>query len=467
MDRKLSLDVIDRILTYISDLPTLSSTIQVSKPIYHVFKHRPASIVSAVSLNEIGPALPQAMKLLHITTIDIIERNLMLTERRLPDDNDVPKYPKNRDKGAILTVNARVVRAFEDFFSQRCKDRTSSTSKLSEIESHRFHRAMYRLWLYQYLFGDDWRSCIENDDDQEMELVRGRQEYFLKHIPPAERKEFAAIYRFMQATSEWVCKMLLDIELLPQFVVSAEPEVLLACIQEHDQGQLDGTGYWGEDFEQAEPTEREFVLSPLLQFGSDTEGQDNVDKKTIYKSILDEVIGENDTCTHCGSICGLDLWNESNWSLLSGHICPAEIPNLFPGHILRNVLESSAIRGKFRSMPFDYPVFMNAMFDECEDQADGWSKQDWLCEQCIRSFLTDHLCSWWLHRKAERQSSNVSSLSLDPHKLMPFAFLGGMVGLAGLKPRLHTMLDASTISASQREASWFDNSQLYRLFDPS
>lgn len=83
-----------------------------------MFRHRPSSIVTAVALNEIGPALPQAMRLLYITTGPFYIPQI-LSEDIIIDGRELPKYPKTRDQGAILSKNARVVRVLEGFFSRR------------------------------------------------------------------------------------------------------------------------------------------------------------------------------------------------------------------------------------------------------------------------------------------------------------------------------------------------------------
>lgn len=83
-----------------------------------MFRHRPSSIVTAVALNEIGPVLPQAMRLLYITTGPFYIPQI-LSEDIIIDGRELPKYPKTRDQGAILSKNARVVRVLEGFFSRR------------------------------------------------------------------------------------------------------------------------------------------------------------------------------------------------------------------------------------------------------------------------------------------------------------------------------------------------------------
>ncbi|OBZ79033.1 hypothetical protein A0H81_00491 [Grifola frondosa] len=91
----LSADVIDDLLTFIPDFSTLSAALLTSKQqVYTVFQSRPKSILARV-----------------------------------------------------LEENSQAVRTIENFFSFRYKDQASPISRLEPIESSRFRRALYRLWL--------------------------------------------------------------------------------------------------------------------------------------------------------------------------------------------------------------------------------------------------------------------------------------------------------------------------------
>lgn len=56
--------------------------------------------------------------------------------------------------------------------------------------------------------GEDWRSCVDYDDEDEMAVIRNEQNLFIAQIPSGERLEFVALRRFIQITSKWICGML-------------------------------------------------------------------------------------------------------------------------------------------------------------------------------------------------------------------------------------------------------------------
>ena len=68
MDKALPTDVLDYILASVSDLRSLSSAVQVSKRLNTVYKTRERSLRAAVARNEVGPALPAALRLARYDT---------------------------------------------------------------------------------------------------------------------------------------------------------------------------------------------------------------------------------------------------------------------------------------------------------------------------------------------------------------------------------------------------------------
>ena len=63
-------DVIDRILTSLTDFDALRSTIVTSKEAYNVFLCRKQSIVRSVALNVVGPSLEQALCLVRAASAE-------------------------------------------------------------------------------------------------------------------------------------------------------------------------------------------------------------------------------------------------------------------------------------------------------------------------------------------------------------------------------------------------------------
>lgn len=90
-------------------------------------------------------------------------------------------------------------------WTQRYKDRGSVTSVLTDSESLRFHRAFYRLWSYQAIFGPDWADTNQSAEDEEIEEMLSQSRKFLDVIDDSvEECEFAAICRFMIETIHWL-----------------------------------------------------------------------------------------------------------------------------------------------------------------------------------------------------------------------------------------------------------------------
>ncbi|KAJ7145252.1 hypothetical protein C8R46DRAFT_1131117 [Mycena filopes] len=111
-DHPLSDDILDRVLTLLSDFESLRATILSSKAAYAVFTARPQSIIHcAVAENLLGPALLPAIHLI----------------RNIPPES-----------------------SYENPHTH--KDRSTKSNKLSAVESFRFIRALYRIMLFADVF---------------------------------------------------------------------------------------------------------------------------------------------------------------------------------------------------------------------------------------------------------------------------------------------------------------------------
>ena len=209
MPPALSSDVIDYLLTSLSDAGTLLSTILVSKSFYQVFQARPSSTLASVAANQIGPELlPSAIRLVHFNRDEYLASRIKYVHN-FPSEKrfSYNEPPVVASHFTALAKNDNVVTELEIFFSttcvsasvrprtctdnwvgDRCKDRTSEQrSLLSPCESLRFRRALYRWWLMQYLFpvcyfrpgrtaggnADEDGSDTEDDDGDENENDTG------------------------------------------------------------------------------------------------------------------------------------------------------------------------------------------------------------------------------------------------------------------------------------------------------
>lgn len=117
-----SADIVDYILTSITDFKTLLSTISSAKVFYEVFKAHPRSILCAVAYNEVGGALPQALRLAQCEVVPRYYRCVDVS--RLPEENKTVniKFPSEPSQSAELrklSANAKIAHELEALFSWR------------------------------------------------------------------------------------------------------------------------------------------------------------------------------------------------------------------------------------------------------------------------------------------------------------------------------------------------------------
>lgn len=172
----LPVDVIHSVLAQFSDYNSLYSIISSSKVFKNVYDKAPASIMRSVAENMLKPDLiPPALRLARWNILTS-ELNYAPYLNHLPSSNDVPveehpsaDYVLTWKEAKELQHLAKYANPFEDQFSRRyaiphmynevlgtitplhlyrLKDCTISTSELTPIESSRFGKALYRLWLF-------------------------------------------------------------------------------------------------------------------------------------------------------------------------------------------------------------------------------------------------------------------------------------------------------------------------------
>jgi hypothetical protein len=114
-----SADIIYDTMTSLPDFQTLLSFMTTSKAFYTMFQYHPQSIIRAVAYNQVGDALPQALRLVRCD-----EPNYNRFPIRFPNVNDLPEEnmmntPIQPREARMLAINARVAHALEDLFSWR------------------------------------------------------------------------------------------------------------------------------------------------------------------------------------------------------------------------------------------------------------------------------------------------------------------------------------------------------------
>ncbi|KAJ7752383.1 hypothetical protein B0H16DRAFT_1317503 [Mycena metata] len=202
-------DIVDRIMTFCPSFEALQSTILVSKAFYCVFQTHPKSITRAVAYNIVGPALPQALRVVRYEYHD--DDDLFRKAADLSPNELAEKCPEDHTPSIItaeekrkLQENSKIVDELEDVYSFTQKDRTSRTSVLTPDESHRFRRAMYRIMLYTGIFRGDRYDIdqLEELSDEDIKHIQAQRTAVLSEFPTDELREIWAVVRFLRGVFE-------------------------------------------------------------------------------------------------------------------------------------------------------------------------------------------------------------------------------------------------------------------------
>lgn len=217
----LPLDACDRLLLHMSDYASLRNIVLSSKHIYEVFKTRKRSIIQTVEFNEVGPALPQALALVHtMIKQDLLEEAL---EELNNPESDYWKADGSIPEALALQNVAIVARRLENHYScllvycyrkvlfpyltvntRRYKDQRASTSTLTEEESFRFRRALYRAWILEALTRKDTLRYSGQQNIHEVEFD------FLSSTTDAELQELKEVVAFLGISLKTFSSITLD-----------------------------------------------------------------------------------------------------------------------------------------------------------------------------------------------------------------------------------------------------------------
>lgn len=110
-----SADIIDHILTCLPDFKTFLSLVTTTKIFNTTFQARPHSIIRAIAYNEVGHALPQALRLVRCEAGHFHDADLS----DLPEEKTAMNTPIQPEEACALVKNAKVAHSLEDLFSWR------------------------------------------------------------------------------------------------------------------------------------------------------------------------------------------------------------------------------------------------------------------------------------------------------------------------------------------------------------
>jgi hypothetical protein len=120
------------------------------------------------------------------------------------------------------------------------------------------------------------------------------------------------------------------------------------------------------------------------------------------KSYGQRLYNEISTLSTSNSSLRNGLTLQVDWFMLCGEI-PYEDFSCrgFKGNTYYNLAEKPEIVAFFdiKSETAKLPAILHSMFDGAATRGEAWTRQDWLCRNCVYSFLDRHKMDWWLDRK--------------------------------------------------------------------
>ncbi|KAJ7018682.1 hypothetical protein C8F04DRAFT_1150534 [Mycena alexandri] len=348
-------DIVDRILTFCPSFKSLQCMILVSKTFHRIFQTRPKSILRAVAYNHyyniVGPAFPQALRAARYPYWNP-DRTQRQHEKDDPEEMATAYAEDPGPSGFYITAedteesrwlvkNAGMVQTLENAYSLTQKDHTSKTSVLSPQESFRFQRAVYRICLYTHIFSGD-RYSLEEIEDMSTATINHiwrQRTAVLAQYPTEELFQIHAVIQFFRGIFEGICEFDSERNLIDLFLSTGPGGVERAWEFRSLEAVDDWLGFSMNEGE-VTPLYEGYISRPLqviwVQRGA-PEPRSGVGAAT--RSILDTIVGENDTCFQCAASGGLKLLTQANWSRLS--IVP---PALLKNRLKENKTETRLFR---------------------------------------------------------------------------------------------------------------------------
>ncbi|KAI9574080.1 hypothetical protein HD554DRAFT_2055080 [Boletus coccyginus] len=263
---------------------------------------------------------------------------------------------------------------------------------------------MYRVWTMSTLYG--YGSAPHGQRATTGAGSAAAQKAFFQKFTSQELVQISKVSRFLQGLAGWVilaeCKAVGSLEVydFDGLYLFAGPHIILRCYEEQSSDPLPYSYLFDENV-------YERFLLPSVE---DILSQRNITIPLAFVgSILDDVCGASDTCRGCGrdgrmylpagTKCTPNLYNEKNWARLKGYIgIPSEnFPNLSS-----NVVEKPLFKMLLEA---DYDTLFHELFAHRGEHSKDWTKQDWICIDCIREFFRVSVFRWWREQKIQAGDS--------------------------------------------------------------
>ncbi|KAF8840278.1 hypothetical protein BDN67DRAFT_981179 [Paxillus ammoniavirescens] len=410
-------DIVDRILTSLPDFPALTSTILTCRAVYTVYLAHPASIQREVACNLVGDALPEAIRYVRCKNANTI----LMPPNQLLGKDEFTKNP-TLTKGEIcqLISLSKYAKEVEDVFSWREKDYRSQCSRLSAVESYRFHRALHVLSLYSSTYGqdaypgDDFTDDADDaDEDSTPEEKKSQaldlREKFFDTFSTTELREIQRVNNFLEEIITW------SMHARPSHIGGLKriqwhsvmsPNLLIFC---GPPAQLTSQLYRNNithDFVHGIPWVALTVFGPdFVMYTLSTVLQKRkapvLTDDQMKLVILDEVFGGEANCTQCqaGPMPRGQLWSPSTWDFFRG-TCPGSgMHSELKGNLPRNAIVSHHLGFDDRWTNSSYSDLISQVFEYKKDEYASWARDDPLCTECIKTFLREHMHLWFVGEK--------------------------------------------------------------------
>ncbi|KAJ6458328.1 hypothetical protein C8R47DRAFT_1328257 [Mycena vitilis] len=448
-------DVLASILASAPDFDTLHAAVRVCNTWHRVFETHPKSVLLAVARNVAGPALAQAMCVVRYPYPEKTPNDWGNGDGEDGDEMEVddpeatedesdeegvkpkPKKAAGRPQEPVaqyesasigqltpkermqLQENAATVRALENIFSLRYKDRTSTSSTLPPRESHRFARAMYRIMTFCALFYlplnlDDIDSMA--DEDGTIDAILDARHAHLDAFPTDELLQLRAVVAFLheligevlddEEDAERASNLLFRPLGLKDICLATGPEIILAAYRARTTDAFEAALEpemlsSGED----NALYGAFFEGPLARIWEErgvVVQEEGVDAEVTLDGEEGVGVGREEKCAQCGLVVSGDarLWTESTWpTLISIDFCA-----LLPGKLNENEVEAAALVPLLMDPNRGAAVVLREIFDDdllAKEYKGKWGKRDALCGGCLDKLVGAHLHLWLYERKVE------------------------------------------------------------------
>ncbi|KIJ64403.1 hypothetical protein HYDPIDRAFT_111714 [Hydnomerulius pinastri MD-312] len=415
-------DLTDNLLTTLPDFQSLENFVLSSKFVYDVFQYRSSSIFRAVARNQIGSALPQALRLMKCITGKL---GLRPVEELFQEADFAPQYNVSPAEARMLADNASVVKALEDVFSWRGKDPRSKSNRLSDAESLRFQQSMYRFWLLSASYGP---LAFENQSGDQ-ESVReniwssiAKETLFLQSFGPLELIGIGEVHSFLHDVAQWAtlvqptaytsklrtpgCAYLLwgGPRMTLDAFLGRMPNFKAEDIQLPLWNALTGTFYQPD-------------IASITGRWSPARGQ-SVRRRRSF--ILDDCFLQSIHCNQCLAEYSRteSMWSTYNWDYMILYTHPSRFIEDFLKREDKRTLDTVlSFADMYESTP--YTQFVGEVFDLRSEVYKDWKREDWVCTQCMRGLLSDTINTWFRWRKDRKKIDGVVSYDGISVRLLP------------------------------------------------